>query len=219
MKKILIALLFLSFFLLYIFKVHATSISFPLLAKTIIIDPGHGGKDGGAESDGVKEKDINLSISMQLKEQIENLGGNVILTRSGDYDLSEDNASRRKKSDFDNRIKLINTSGANLYLSIHINKYLDSKYYGPQVFYTPNIKSNNLLANFIQQRLNNFAKTNRIEKPISFTYMYKRLTIPGVLIECGFISNKNEKNKLLNKEYQKRLSQFIVSGIIDYFNS
>ena len=188
----------------------------PLSGKIIVIDPGHGGKDPGTTSDTTYEKDINLAISKALEIELSKVGATVILTRDGDYDLSEPNARWRKKSDFDNRINLINNSKANLYLSIHLNYLTNSAYYGPQVFYQE--KSIDL-ATIIQKTLNNSLNSDREMKEIpKKTYMYDKLTIPGVLIECGFLSNSEEKKKLITEEYQQKIASLIKDAIIEYFN-
>lgn len=150
-----------------------------------------------------------------LEEELIKLGANVILTRDGDYDLSSPNTTWRKKSDFDNRIDLINNSGSDLYISIHLNYLNDSTYYGPQVFYN---EDNFDLALIIQEELNDFTNTNREVKIISdSTYMYKNLTIPGVLIECGFMSNKEELDNLTNEDYQEKLANTIAISIVEFF--
>ena len=189
----------------------------PLSGKIIVIDPGHSGKDPGTISDTTYEKDINLAISKALEIELSKSGATVIMTRDSDYDLSEPNARWRKKSDFDNRIELINNSKANLYLSIHLNYLTNSSYYGPQVFY-PN-ENTKELATTIKETLNTNLNTDRVIKPIpNKTYMYDKLTIPGVLIECGFLSNQEEKNKLITEEYQQKIASLIKDAIIEYFN-
>ncbi len=189
----------------------------PLSGKIIVIDPGHGGKDPGTTNGNIYEKDINLAISKALEIELSKVGATIILTREDDYDLSTPNARWRKKSDFDNRIKLINSSKANLYLSIHLNYLSDKSYYGPQVFY--NKEENKKLANAIQETLNNSLNTNRSIKEIpSKTYMYNKLNIPGVLIECGFLSNYNELNNLIKADYQQKIASLIKDAIIKYFN-
>lgn len=186
-----------------------------LLNKVIVLDAGHGGKDAGTSNDGIYEKDINLDIVLLLKDELIRSGATVILTRDGDYDLSTPNTNRRKKSDFDNRIKLINKSSADLYISIHMNYLDNSKYYGAQVFYT---ESNEILANVIQESLKSYLNTPLDEKKIGNTiYMYKQLNIPGVLIECGFLSNEEERKLLVDKEYQKRVVNAIIKGIMAYY--
>lgn len=187
----------------------------PLTGKTIVIDAGHGSVDVGANYLKVYEKDINLKISLYLEKELSSLGASVLLTRDGDYDLSKPNANYRKKSDFDNRIRLINESNADMYVSIHLNYLKDSKYYGPQVFYD---KENKELANMIQTYLNEYTKSDReIKKIPSDTYMYKKLSIDGVLIECGFLSNSRERQLLQQDDYQKSLASVIAKGIVKYY--
>lgn len=188
----------------------------PLSGKIIIIDPGHGGKDPGTTSGNTYESDINLQISKYLEIELSKVGATVILTREGDYDLASPQARWRKKSDFDNRIKLINESKGNLYLSIHLNYLNDSRYSGPQVFY--NNDENKKIATIIQEELNSTLKNDReIKKIPSRTYMYSKLNIPGVLIECGFLSNPKEKELLKTPEYQQKLAKIITTGIIEYY--
>lgn len=188
----------------------------PLSGKIIIIDPGHGGADPGTISNDIYEKNINLAISKYLEIELTKVGTTVILTRNGDYDLSYPNATWRKKSDFDNRIKLINNSQADMYLSIHLNYLENPNYSGPQVFY--NNASNQEIAIVIQETLNKELKSDREVKKIpNRTYMYDKLTIPGVLIECGFLSNASEKNKLQNSEYQQKIADTIKNAIINYY--
>ena len=189
----------------------------PLSGKIIVIDPGHGGKDPGTISDTTYESNINLAISKALEIELSKAGATVILTRNDDYDLSVPNARWRKKSDFDNRINLINDSKADIYLSIHLNYLTNSAYYGPQVFYYNKDTEN--LATIIQNTLNTNLNTDRKIKPIpSKTYMYDKLNVPGVLIECGFLSNPSEKSKLITEEYQQKLAILIKDALISYFN-
>lgn len=188
--------------------------SLPLAGKIIVIDSGHGGLDPGTMYKDIYEKDINLSISLALEEELKSLGAEVILIRYGDYDLSKPKSSWRKKSDFDNRIQIINNSNADYYLSIHLNYLDDSSYYGPQVFYNRKSENNKALAEQIQMDLNKELKTNREIKTIpSSTYMYGRLKTPGVLIECGFLSNARERELLQQEAYQKKLAKIIASSV------
>lgn len=186
-----------------------------LKGKVIVLDAGHGGKDGGTSVNGIYEKDINLAIVLKLRDELNKQGVDVILTRNGDFDLSSPNTNRRKKSDFDNRIKLINSSEADLYLSIHVN-YLDNgKYYGAQTFYTGD---NEELANVIQTEFKKSLNSPMDVKKISNSiYMYKQLTIPGVLIETGFISNSSERTLLISDEYQDKIVDAIVRALINYY--
>lgn len=213
-KLTLLLLLFL-IIIISIFNVNASNLTFPLLGKTIYLDAGHGGVDNGATVNNVKEKDLNLQIVYKLKETLTSAGATVFLTRKDDNDISNPNALYRKKSDFDNRIKLINNSNADLYISIHQNIYQNKKYSGPQVFY---VKDNQKLAEIIQNTLNKYLNTKRKVKTINNTYMYKLLKKKGILIECGFISNDNERYKLKTEEYQLKLSKIITEGIITYYS-
>lgn len=218
MKKLIILLLFVCFLVMTVFKVDASKLTFPLIGKVIIIDPGHGGVDNGASHLEVKEDNINLAISILIKKELEKNGATVFLTRDGDYDLSRPHALYRKKSDFDNRIRIINNSNADIYLSIHLNIFNQRIYFGPQVFYTENVKSNKIIAKTIQAELNKTLNTKRIiKKTNNSNYMYRQLNIPGVLIECGFLSNYNDRNNLQKKIYQKKFSQIILQGIINYY--
>lgn len=186
-----------------------------LKGKVIVLDAGHGGKDGGTSVNGIYEKDINLAIVLKLKEKLNKHGVDVVLTRDGDFDLSSPNINRRKKSDFDNRIKLINESDADLYLSIHVNYLEDSRYYGAQTFYT---EGNEKIAEVIQNEFKKSLKSPMDEKKLSNSiYMYKQLLIPGVLIEIGFISNSNERGLLTSEEYQEKIVDAIINALINYY--
>lgn len=187
----------------------------PLTGKTIVIDPGHGAEDPGTSYGNLYEKDINLNISLYLEKELGKLGAKVLLTRDGDYDLSTPNANYRKRSDFDNRIKKINNSNADLYLSIHLNYLNDFSYSGPQVFYN---KKNKELAEVVQVNLNKISNGTRdIKKIPTNTYMYNKLKVAGLLIECGFLSNSKERNLLKTEEYQKKIARAISLGVLEYF--
>lgn len=193
----------------YAWKVEAI---LPLSGKVIIIDVGHGAEDVGTSYGKIYEKNINLAISKYLQEELSKEGAIVSLTRDEDYDLSTPGANYRKRNDFDNRIKKINESKADMYVSIHINYLSNSNYKGPQVFYN---KENEKLAKVIQEEMNKDLKGNREVKKIpSNTYMYSKLNVSGVLIECGFLSNPSERELLINSSYQKKVAESIAKGIV-----
>lgn len=204
------------FILLLVFFLEIVSVSaknkLPLKNVSIVIDPGHGGIDPGTIYNDIYEKDINLSISLFLKNELQKLGADVYLIRDGDYDLSYPNAIYRKKSDFDNRISIINNNNFDIYLSIHLNYLNDSSYYGPQVFYSNknDMKFANLMQNVLNKKLDTSRNIKLIDKSL---YMYSKLNISGLLIECGFLSNSNDRNNLVNIEYQKKLSKIIAEGV------
>ena len=161
MKKYCLKLLIIFILLTLILSFPYAKASLPLFGKTITIDIGHGGKDPGTVVNNILEKDINLKIGKYLEKELIKKGANVILTRNGDYDLSSPNSYRRKKSDFDNRIKIINNSSASMYVSIHLNYLEQASYYGPQVFYNNITNNNKKIANNMQNILNKKLKTNR----------------------------------------------------------
>lgn len=193
-------------------KVH--SYSLPLKNRIIYIDPGHGGIDNGSSFNNILEDNINLEICYELKAILENKGAKVYMTRYDDYDLSNINAYRRKKSDFDNRIKLINNSDADIYISLHLNASTSSKWNGPQVFYNNINKNNKLLASNIQAKFDSKRKISKIEGK----YMYDKINKTGVLVELGFLSNSNDRSILLNSTKRLKLLDDIATGIINYYN-
>lgn len=188
----------------------------PLQGKVIVVDAGHGGKDPGTSYQNIYEKDINLKIALYLEKYLSEYGATTILTRNSDADLSYGETNHRKKTDFDNRIKIINNKYTDMYLSIHLNYLTNTNYYGAQVFYN---KDNYKLATSIQEYINANLKSDREVKEIpSTTYMYEKLEKSGVLIECGFLSNYEERMKLIIDEYQKEIAKTIADSLVKYFN-
>ena len=209
MKKVLISILII-LNIIFLLPTKAYEKKLILDNMIIVIDPGHGGKDNGSSYKGINEDEINVNISNYLKKELENYGAIVYITRISDHDLSSPNATKRKKSDFNNRIKYINDLNPDLVLSIHQNYYSDSKYSGTQVFY----KDCEDLANYLQEKINN----NRKEKIIdSKLYMYRKIFSKVLLIECGFLSNKTDRNNLINKAYQKKYAKKLANTIKDYY--
>lgn len=193
--------------------VKVSSSSLPLVGKIIYLDAGHGGVDAGANYKDILEKDINLSIVKILASKLENLGATVYLTRYDDYDLSNVGVKYRKKSDLYNRAKIINESSANIYISIHLNSTTSSVWSGAQVFYDDVCSENVILAQAIKESL----ETEREISEISTMYFNRLVQKPGVLVEVGFLSNSKDRNNLVNEEYQEKISDMIIDGIIDYF--
>ncbi|MCL2521580.1 MAG: N-acetylmuramoyl-L-alanine amidase [Erysipelotrichales bacterium] len=186
-------------------------------ALTVIIDPGHGGIDGGAEFDGIIESHINLLISQKLALFLEENNITVILTRTGDYDLSK-GALPRKRHDTHNRVRMINQSKANLYVSIHLNSShpLDR---GAQVFYTKTNSQSETIANMIQDSLIEVLQNTRRRPRIADTlYLIKNAKIPGVLVEAGFLSNCDERALLNDEEYQEKVAKAIGLGILNFLS-
>lgn len=189
----------------------------PLVGKTIYLDAGHGGKDPGAYYKDIYEEDINLSIVLKLRDKLESLGAIVYLTRDSDYDLSNPNAILRKRSDLSNRAKMINSSDADIYLSIHLNSSSNTSWKGAQVFYDDINKNNEKLANIFQKSFNKYLNSNRKIQEISTLYMYKRITKPGLLLELGFISNPNERYLLNRDDYQNKIVNVLSDSLLEVF--
>ena len=189
----------------------------PLVGKTIYLDAGHGGKDPGAYYKDIYEEDINLSIVLKLRDKLESLGAIVYLTRDSDYDLSNPNASLRKRSDLSNRVKMINSSDADIYLSIHLNSSSNTSWKGAQVFYDDINKNNEKLADIFQKNFNKYLNSNRNIQEISTLYMYKRITKPGLLLELGFISNPNERYLLNQDDYQNKIVNVLSDSLLEVF--
>lgn len=214
------------YYILYLLIIFMCSFSFvyagqrksdlKLLGRIIYLDPGHGGIDPGSVYKDIYEKDINLNICFKLQEVLEEEGAIVYLTRYGDYDLSRNNTSERKKSDLNNRAKIINNSGADVYLSIHLNSLQSTSWRGAQVFYDDVNTENIKLANIIQNQLHKDLKTIREVKEITNILMNRKIKVPGVLIEAGFLSNPYDRYNLRQNDYQYKLVNSIKVAIISY---
>ena len=191
----------------------------PLTNKTIYLDPGHGGVDPGSIYKDIYEKNINLNICLILKNELEKKGAKVYLTRNGDYDLSTPNTSTRKKSDLNNRVRIINDSKADIYISIHLNSTSSKNWHGAQVFYDDININNKKIALTMQEELKKSLNTDREIEEISNMLLNRKITVPGVLIEVGFLSNDNERYLLKQEIYQKKIAQTIVNGTIKYFEN
>lgn len=194
----------------------------PIATNTIVIDAGHGGLDGGASGEkGTLEKDINLKVAMFLKDIAESDGRTVILTRTDDRSLHTTDSKKvrnQKRSDLDNRKKILNESGAVAFISVHMNKFEQTKYKGAQVFYANNDKSKTL-GEKIQARLISGLNdgNTRVAKPVPVeVYLFKGTAAPAVVVECGFLSNPEEEILLGQTEYQKKLATYIYEGFKEY---
>ena len=215
-KTLIIILFFIITFSIY--KVNANVLDLSLLGKIIYLDAGHGGKDCGAISNNIYEKDINLILVKKLEKELVKKGAIVYLTRDGDYDLANKNVKHRKRSDLSNRAKLINNSDADIYLSIHLNSTTNSTWRGIQIYYDDNNENNLILAKALNQEFESFSKLTRKIKKENNYYMYKQINKPGILIEAGFISNPSDNYLLRDNNYQDKLINVIVKGVENYFN-
>ena len=199
------------------------TVSLPVSGKIVVVDAGHGVPDEGAEvGDGTTEAQTNLKIALKLQNLLEQSGCTVILTRSdenGIYDLDSNTLKQKKISDIRNRVKIGNESSADIFVSIHLNKIPQQQYYGWQTFYNKNSEQGQKLAKQIQTNLNEaIQKENkRVAAKIENIYIINNVEIPTTIVECGFLSNPQEKEQLLTDSYQNRLAWGIYNGIIDYF--
>lgn len=192
---------------------------------TIVIDAGHGGEDGGAVSDsGVLEKDINLSIANDTSALFYMLGFDVTQTRITDIalDNGEDTIRKRKVLDMKKRLEIFNSSEENTVISIHQNKFSESKYHGTQIFYSPNNPKSKLLADSIKYSVKGLLQPDNereCKKADSGIYLLKNTNNPAVIVECGFISNGEECKNLLDSQYQKQMAYSITAGFLSYYNT
>ena len=187
-----------------------------LIDKIIYIDAGHGGKDNGACVDNVLEDSINLAISNYLLEELMNAGAYVLASRTNDYDLASMYQKNRKREDLNNRVKYINNSKPDIFISIHLNTYPSNSVSGGQTFYQNNDKSK-ALAETIQNNLNKINKKDKKSKKGDYFILNNSKPV-GVLVECGFLSNNDEREKLTSEKYQRQIARIIKVGIVDYFN-
>jgi N-acetylmuramoyl-L-alanine amidase len=200
-----------------------TTTSTPVSGKTIVLDAGHGVPDEGAQSsNGTTEAETNLKIALKVQNLLEQSGCTVILTRSDEnaiYDLDSKTLKQKKISDIRNRVKIGNESSADAFVSIHLNKIPQQQYYGWQCFYKDGNEQSIKLAKSIQENLNNsMQKENtRVAMKLDTVYIMKHVEIPISIVECGFLSNPEEEQQLLEDSYQNRLAWGIYNGITNYF--
>ena len=190
----------------------------PLLGIVITIDPGHGGRDPGTMYNSIKEKDLNLEISKALEKELTKNGAIVYMIRTSDIDLSSIYDSKKKRGDLYRRLLKIKENKSNLYLSIHINWYQKSTHKGAEVLYNSINKNNKILAEAIMNEFKTNQKSKREIKKTNL-YMYKNITIPGVLIETGYLSNPTERRLLQSESYQKELAKSITNGVKNYLKA
>lgn len=222
-----LAIFFLIICLLSAVRINKNTISVsvpPDNRPTVIIDAGHGGEDGGAiSSSGLLEKDINLSIALTLQKLFTQSGFEVVMTRTEDKAIYSENCEslrEKKVSDIHNRTNICNQNQNNIFISIHQNKFEQSKYSGTQVFYS----SNNILSSELAECIQNVIKgtlqknNNRQCKPSDDNvYILKHAEVPAILIECGFLSNPQEEASLKTEQYRNQLAFAIFSGFLEFY--
>ena len=185
----------------------------------ILVDAGHGGSDPGMIGvGGLEEKGINLSISLLLRDTLEKSGYSVIMTREEDKGLYDSSAANKKAQDMQRRIAMIREHMPVLSVSIHQNSYHDAGVHGPQVFYYESSVEGKKLAEAVQSSLNDLLEVDRPRKVKGNTsyYLLKRSSGTLVIVECGFLTNPEEAQKLQTKEYQEKVANAVADGIGTY---
>ena len=187
---------------------------------TLVIDPGHGGEDGGAVSAiGRKESEVNLSIGRKMRDLAALLGIPCVMTREDDRSLHtvSGTVAQQKLSDLQYRVDYVNSIPNALLVSVHQNHFPQGKYHGSQVFYAHTDSSEDL-ARHIQQMLRETLDTTnqRAVKPCKSIYLMERVRCPAVLVECGFLSNPSEEELLHDANYQKKIAAAVISVVYEY---
>ena len=195
----------------------------------LVIDPGHGGEDGGASSaDGILEKELNLQIAQNLSDIAGLFGYKTVMTRTTDsmlYDLYndlDDYTGYRKTYDLRNRLRLAKDLNGEIFVSIHMNKFPEPQYKGLQVYYSPNHTDSQKIAAFIQSYARTYIQpenTREIKEATSSIYLLHRIKTPAVLVECGFLSNPEETDMLTTPEYRCRLAGMIFASTAEWYES
>lgn len=193
----------------------------PQKQRCIVIDAGHGGTDPGKVGiNGSLEKDINLQIAMQLKKFLEAQDIKIIMTRTDDGGLYDENASNKKVQDMKRRISIIEEVKPEMVVSVHQNSYHEEYVHGAQVFYYSGSETGKKLAELIQKRfvINVDGENKREAKANDSYYLLKKTACPIVIVECGFLSNSEEAEKLNSKLYQEKAAWAIHMGVMQYLN-
>ena len=216
---------------IFLLFIHAGSKAVTVIAQSlpperdhcIIIDAGHGGEDGGATScAGVLESEYNLNIALRLNDLFQLLGYRTKMIRTEDISVytKGETLSQKKMSDLKERVRICNETEGAILLSIHQNMFSDSQYSGAQVFYAKSPGSESLaekMQNLLVSSLN--PGSHRKSKKGNNIYIMERIVCPGVLVECGFLSNPQEEAKLRTEKYQKQICCVIVSAVELYLSN
>lgn len=193
--------------------------------KTIVIDSGHGGADGGCVGvNGCIEKDINLAIAKDLEALLKLSGFNVVMTRSEDVSIHDEGVEglrNQKVSDMENRLEIIKSYPDAMFISIHQNQYTEPEYFGAQMFYTTNNTGNFKLAQLMQESFRELQPENDREIKLidNDLYLFKNTNQPAILAECGFLSNGDDAANLSDSEYQKKVAFTLYKGVMRYYGS
>ena len=207
-----------------VMKLNVSAMSGGMQGACVLIDPGHGAEDGGAESeDGLIEKDVNLSIALMLRDYLELSGCRVVMTRDGD-EIPGQGATLKDKlhDDFGKRLSMFNDGETDIVVSIHQNKFTDPQYSGAQVFYSPNDPDSERLAVCVRRAFRGLLQPDNdrdIVKAGSNIYLLNNCDKPSVLVECGFLSNPDEARLLATEEYRRQAAFAIGCGVMEYLGA
>lgn len=229
-RKNAVLILLILFLSIAIFSIDggATPIAETIKEKSgpvVVVDAGHGGEDPGVVSNysSLAEKDLNLRIAQLLKDYLEQDGYTVYMTRTEDilnYPAGTKDIYQKRKHDLNNRKKLIDESGADIAISIHMNGFSDTKYYGAQTFYPPSSTDSERLAKTIQNAI--VSVVDPTNKRVALLkkeriLIFRNLKVPTALVECGFLSNTQDEAKLKTLEYQELIVKGIKEGVDNFF--
>ncbi|GAB6155094.1 hypothetical protein JCM17380_38450 [Desulfosporosinus burensis] len=199
-----------------------STVSSSLKDKVIVIDPGHGGADPGAQNSELKEKDINLDISLRLGKVLDSMGCIVILTREVDKDFFLPGfvlGRMAKRVELNNRIQIATESNADVFVSIHANSFPQRNSYGMETYYHQNSPSGKVLAEIIQAQLTQLQPDNKRKAKAGDYYIINQSEMPSVIVEVGFMSNPRERKLLLSDNYRDSIAHAIGTGVEHYFNA
>lgn len=190
----------------------------PKAEHVIVIDAGHGGKDGGAVGDSVTESELNLKFSQALKKICQSFGYGVVMTRSDMSGLYSPTASNKKKSEMEKRKQIIDDSGADMVVSIHMNSFPSSDARGAQVYYADGSLEGQVLAESVQKTLHEQIGYAKATAKVGDFYILNCTQKPSILVECGFLSNPDEERLLLDEEYMNKFCYNLFCGILRFYS-
>ena len=224
-RKLVIFVIFISMLSFITLSIHheSSDVFTGKVTKCIVLDAGHGLPDGGAIGmTGTIESTLNLEIAKKVKKILEKQGYKVIMTRNDENSIYSkgESIAEKKKNDMNKRLEIINSSDADMFISIHMNKFTSSNYRGAQVIYSGNFKESETLAMLIQNELHlvpdNKSKRAPLKAPEGI-FLLKKASIPAVIVECGFLSNFDEEKLLCTQKHQKALADAIAKGVKNYY--
>ncbi|MCI8458187.1 MAG: N-acetylmuramoyl-L-alanine amidase [Clostridia bacterium] len=188
--------------------------SVPKTGKTVVIDAGHGGADGGVVgvTTSVKESDVNLAIARQLKHFLKTKGYDVVMTRTTTDGLYGMTTKNKKLKDMQERKKIIENANADLVVSVHCNSYPRRDQKGAQVFYAPGSENGKAMADAMQNVLKSTLGTDRSAMSGDY-YILQCSATPSLLVECGFLSTPSDEKLLVSSSYQEKVAYAIFTGV------